>query len=231
MNKNAKHEHGTTQSYFVGFVLSWAFTVMPYYLVVTKSVSGTALLATILGFAVLQMAIQILFFLHLGRGPKPLYNVVFFAATVGIIVIVITGSLFIMSHLHYNMVPSEVSKNLAEKEAIYQVEGAKTGACQEVYANHQVIIKNGRVNPLNTEARLCDSLTFINEDNVVRDIAFGTHPQHLPYAGESDLTARKGRPKTITLNSSGIYLFHDHLHPQTTGRFTVAPQQGSLTSR
>ena len=78
-----KSEHGTTRSYVIGFVLSLIFTVIPYYLVTNKTIAGSALLATILGIAVLQMFIQIFFFLHLGRGPKPFYNVVFFFATAG----------------------------------------------------------------------------------------------------------------------------------------------------
>ena len=70
-----KAERGTITSYVIGFLLSLVFTAIPYYLVVNKTVEGNTLLATILGFAVLQMAVQIFFFLHLGRGPKPLYNV------------------------------------------------------------------------------------------------------------------------------------------------------------
>src|SRR5687768_12731131 len=86
-------EHGTMKSYVIGFVLSLIFTFIPYYLVVNKTVSGGVLLATILGFAVLQMIIQITFFLHLGRGPKPKWNLYFFISTVGIILVVVGGSI------------------------------------------------------------------------------------------------------------------------------------------
>ncbi len=216
-------EHGTMQSYIVGFLLSLVFTAIPYYLVVNKSVSGTTLLETIIGFAILQMAVQIFFFLHLGRGPKPLYNVVFFVSTVGIILVVVLGSIFIMNNLHYNMSAKEVTTKLAEREAISQVGGAQTGACQQIHANHKVTIRSGTVSPLHTEAHLCDTLTFINEDNIVRDIAFGPHPQHEIYSGESEVAVHKGYAKTITLNQSGTYPFHDHLNPEITGSFTVTP--------
>src|SRR5688572_2414166 len=116
MNKLAhtttKGEHGTTGSYVIGFILSLVFTLIPYYLVVNKTVTGTAILATILTFGVVQMLIQIFFFLHLGRGPKPMYNVVFFGATASLILVVVLGSVFIMNHLHYNMSPTEVTKKL-----------------------------------------------------------------------------------------------------------------------
>lgn len=216
-----KDEHGTTKSYIIGFLLSLVFTAIPYYLVVNKTVTGNALLATILSFAVLQMIIQILFFLHLGRGPKPLYNVIFYIGTVGAIVVVVVGSIFIMNHLHYNMIPADKSKMLAEDEGIYQLGGEKTGACRGTHTRHKVTIEDGVVTPAYIEARLCDSLTFINKNSKVREMTFGPHPQHGTYAGESEVSVRKGRGKTIILNQLGTYQFHDHLDPDAGGSFTV----------
>lgn len=216
-------EHGTVKSYVIGFVLSLIFTIIPYLLVVNQIISGSQLLAIILGIAVVQMIIQIVFFLHLGRGPKPLYNVVFFVSTVGIILIVVGGSMWIMRHLNYNMSPMDMSKKLIEKEGIYQIEGEETGACKGVHDSHKVTINNGQVSPLYTEARLCDKIIFINEEDIVREITFGTHPQHDTYAGEYQLTVRKGRSKTLILSQEGTYQFHDHLDPTVTGAFTVAP--------
>ncbi len=220
-NKTNK-KHGEAVFYAIGFLLSVVFTLVPYYLVVNNSISSISLSTLILGFAVLQMIIQIFFFLHLGRGPKPLYNVVFFVATVGIILVVISGSIFIINHLHYNMTPSEVTTNLAESEGISQVDGKKTGACQSVHANHQVIITSSSVSPLHTRAQLCDTLTFISQDKILHDIAFGSHPEHENYAGESELQVKKGKNNTITLNQAGSYQFHDHLNPALAGYFTVA---------
>jgi len=221
--QTTKREHGTTASYIAGFVLSVAFTIIPYYLVTRHVVSGLPLLATILGFAVLQMIVQIVFFLHLGREKSPHWQLSFFVATAGIIFVVVAGSLWIMHNLHANMA-AEASKKLVNGEAIYQIGGEKTGACQEARANHQVIIRDGSVSPLHIEAQLCDTLTLINEDDMARVIAFGPHDHHATYAGEAELVLGKGRGKTITLSESGTYRFHDHLHEQTAGIFTVAPQ-------
>lgn len=214
-------EHGTVRAYIIGFVLSLIFTAIPYYLVVNESVSGDALLAVIVGFGFLQMAVQLFFFLHLGRGPKPLYNVGFFLGTFVAILVVVGGSIFIMSHLRYNMTPEDVSKKLVEDEAIYQVGGEKTGACQGKKASHLVTITDGVAYPLRTEARLCDTLTFINEDEKTLEIAFGPHPKHDVYGGETEVSVRNGRSETITLNEPGTYMFHDHLRPSTSGYFIV----------
>ena len=123
------------------------------------------------------------------------------------------------------MQPTEVTTKLAQDEAIAQIGDIKTGACQEIHDNHKVTIKNGEVSPVHTQALLCDSLTFINEDDKIRDMTFGSHPSHENYGGESELTVRKEHPKTITLNQVGEYTFHDHLNPETEGDFKVTQQR------
>ncbi len=218
-----KPEHGTMKSYVIGLILSLVVTLIPYYLVVNQSISGTALLATILGFAVIQMVIQITFFLHIGRGPKPNWNLFFYVATVGVILIIVGGSILIINNLHYNMSSTDITKKLVNDEGISQIGGQATGACQELRVNHKVNIKNGVVSPLHTAAHKCDTLTFINEDNEIRDISFGPHLAHEAYAGVAELSVQKGYGKTITLSESGTYQFHDHLHAETAGYFNVEP--------
>lgn len=221
IHHSLREEHKTMASYVVGFILSLVFTLIPYYMVVNQTVSGTALLLTILGFALMQMLIQIFFFLHLGRGPKPFYNVVFFASTVGIILVVVGGSIVIINNLHSNKIPSDQAKVLINGEGIAQVGGENTGACQSQRTDHLVTIKNETVTPLNTVAQKCDTLTFSNQDRKVREITFGEHPEHKAYAGETEYIIRAGNNKTITLSESGAYRFHDHLQPNTAGYFTV----------
>jgi cytochrome o ubiquinol oxidase operon protein cyoD len=223
-----KAEHGTLAAYIIGFILSLVFTAIPYYLVVTKTITGNTLLATILTFAVLQMAVQIFFFLHLGRGPKPLYNVAFFVSTVGIILVVVLGSIFIMDHLSYNMMaPKATTTKLAQDEGISQVGGEKTGACADIGVNYQIIIQNGKVSPLRTGAHLCDSLTFINRDSAVHEIVFGSYPRSEDYGGETVLAVRPGRTKTITLNQLGTHAYYDQAHPAAAGYFIVTKNNGA----
>lgn len=219
---NSKSEHGTMKSYVTGFLLSLVFTFIPYYLVVSQAITGNLLLAVILIFAVIQMIIQLTFFLHLGRGPQPNWNLFFLISTVGIILVIVGGSIMIINNLHYNMLPSDQTKKLVGDEAIYQIGGEKIGACQGQHANHKIVIKNGQVNPLHTSANKCDTLTFINEDDETRELTFGTHPEHNAYAGEANLQLRKGRNKSITLSEPGKYKFHDHLQAVVAGDFTVS---------
>jgi cytochrome o ubiquinol oxidase subunit IV len=220
MSKHPK-EHGTTTSYVIGFILSLIFTIIPYHLVVNEILTGRTLLVTILGIAVFQMFIQIFFFLHLGRGPKPFYNVVFFFATAGIIVLVVSASLFIMNNLYHNMSPAEVVRKQAQEEGIAQVGGAQTGACQGNKNNHIVVIKNNVASPAHIQAGRCDTLTFLNEDAGKREMVFGPHPNYHNYGGEDMVVLDDGRPETITLNESGSFMFHDHLKPTVSGHLMV----------
>ena len=217
-----KREHGTTRSYVVGFLLSLVLTIVAYSLVVGHVISGDILIATILGFAMLQMIVQIVFFLHLGREPKPHYNLAFFVGTVGLIAVVVGGSMVIMHNLHYNMAPMEEAKSIVNDEGIYQIDGRKTGACQKTGTNHEVMIKDGQVTPSLVEASKCDTITFINEDPAARDMVFsGVDTGHESYAGMSDVSVYKGRHKTITLSDTGAYQFFDRQDAKTQGSFTV----------
>ena len=78
-------------SYVVGYFLSLIFTFIPYYLVVNHRVVGPILLVTILTFAMVQLLVQVVFFLHLGRGADAKANVYFFIGTVSAMLIVVVG--------------------------------------------------------------------------------------------------------------------------------------------
>jgi cytochrome o ubiquinol oxidase subunit IV len=221
-----KREHGTTASYVRGFLLSLLFTLIPYYLITEHPVSGTVLLAVIIAFAVLQMVVQVLFFLHLGRERKPYWQTGFLVATVGAIFVVVVGSLWIMNHLHSNMTPvtaADESKKLIEDEGIYQIGGEKTGACQGVHATYKVTFQDGIINPSHIAARLCDNLTFINEENASRYIMFGSPDKPEVYGGQNMVTVTKERAKTLVLNEPGTHLFSDMANG-TSGDFTVTPR-------
>ena len=105
-------------SYIIGFFLSIALTLLSYFVVVNQILSGEILTATILGLAIIQLFVQLIFFLHLLKGPR--WNIIFFISTVSIILIVVVGSLWIMENLNYHMTPQEVGAYITEKELIHK---------------------------------------------------------------------------------------------------------------
>jgi cytochrome o ubiquinol oxidase operon protein cyoD len=210
--------------YVIGYALSLIFTLIPYYLVTEHALTGNVLLAVIIGFAVLQLVIQVVFFLHLGREPKPRWNLLFFMNTVSIILLIVVGSLWIINHLHYNMMPIDVTNKISEDEAVHQLNGEQTGTCPGgTGTNHKIELKNNTATPRHTDARLCDTLTITNLDDTAREIDFGVHEKHETYAGETGKTLRPGRNMVVTLTELGTHKFHDHILDEISGDFTVTP--------
>ncbi len=92
----------TIAKYTVGFVLSLVLSLAAYFYV-TGNGSAVWLLPVLGVLAVVQMVIQLQFFLHLGDEVGPKYKLASLLFMLGILMIVVGGSLWIMSNLNYNM--------------------------------------------------------------------------------------------------------------------------------
>jgi cytochrome o ubiquinol oxidase subunit IV len=97
---------GTLRSYITGFVVSILLTLVSFVSVSGHLFSSSELFSLILILAMIQFTVQLIFFLHLGRDKKPLFNLVVFSATLGMVLIIVGGSVWIMNHLNNNMMLS-----------------------------------------------------------------------------------------------------------------------------
>jgi len=214
--------HVTATPYIIGFLLSLVFTVVTYYLVVYKSFSAHILLGWIIAFAFLQMAIQLIFFLHLGREKKPHFNLFFLTSTGGIILLVVVGSIWIMSHLTHHMTAIQVTDKIAQGEAVHQIEGAQAGTCPATTGkDHNIMLMDNLVTPVHIDAHLCDTITFQNMDSTTRQLTFGPLGQAETYAGDAGETVYAGHNTVLTLTELGTHQFHEHTLAQMSGDFTV----------
>ena len=57
--------HASMRDYVIGFVLSVILTAIPFWLVMTMPLSAGATGAIIMGFAVVQIVVHMIFFLHM----------------------------------------------------------------------------------------------------------------------------------------------------------------------
>jgi cytochrome o ubiquinol oxidase operon protein cyoD len=220
----SKHEHGVLRSYITGFALSLIATLVPYYLVSQQAASKDTMLTLILWFAALQLVVQVVFFLHLGREKKPRWNLFFLISTVTIALLVVIASMWIMKHLHYNMSPIDVTNKVANDEAVHQIGSVQAGTCSgETGKNYTIELKGNKATPRHTDARLCDTILFVNLDDETRDIEFGVHDLHTMYAGEGGKSIRPGRNMSLRLTELGTFKFHDHIQDAISGTFTVKP--------
>lgn len=104
-----KEWHGTFRAYLIGFLVSIFLTVISFYLVAEKVLSGPPLIYTLVGLALLQAVFQLLFFLHVGQEAKPRWETLIFFFMVLVLLIIAIGSLWVMYDLN-DRVMSEMPK-------------------------------------------------------------------------------------------------------------------------
>jgi len=88
-------------------------------------------------------------------------------------------------------------------------------------ASHIITIRDGKASTTDVQARFCDTLTITNKDDIAREIAFGVHAKHTAYDGVMERVLAKDGSLKVTLNKVGTYHWHDHLHDEVQGYFTV----------
>jgi cytochrome o ubiquinol oxidase operon protein cyoD len=94
-------------SYLIGLGLATLLTVVSFFIAQTTLVWEPSIPVALAVLAIAQMGVHLVFFLHITTGPDNVNNVMALAFGVLIVLLVITGSLWIMSHLNHNMMPME----------------------------------------------------------------------------------------------------------------------------
>lgn len=95
--------YGTYRSYITGFLLSIVITLAAFYIVGYEVFSTANTYIAVAILAVIQLYVQLVFFLHLSTHSKARWNLVSFAFTVIIVAILVIGTLWIMYNLYANM--------------------------------------------------------------------------------------------------------------------------------
>ncbi|KAA0595831.1 cytochrome o ubiquinol oxidase operon protein cyoD [Azospirillum lipoferum] len=97
--------HGTFGSYMIGFVLSVILTVIPFWLVMNGTLDNTTTTVVILALAVVQIIVHMIYFLHMNGRVEGGWSMLAMIFTIIVVVIMFAGSLWVMYHLNYNMMP------------------------------------------------------------------------------------------------------------------------------
>lgn len=103
--------HGDLRSYITGFALSILLTLLPYSIVVNHVLSGYVLVAAIILFGIAQLLVQLVYFLHLSPKAKARWNLIALVFTALVVLILVAGTLWIMSNLNSNMLQVIIDKN------------------------------------------------------------------------------------------------------------------------
>ena len=98
--------HGSRRDYMVGFGLSVVLTAIPFWLVMSGTIENRNVTAfLVMGFALVQIVVHMVYFLHMNSKSEGGWTVMAMLFTVVIIVITLSGSLWVMYHLNNNMMP------------------------------------------------------------------------------------------------------------------------------
>ena len=98
--------------YVIGLGLAALLTAGSFYLSTTKLVWGPGVPVALIVFAIAQMGVHLVFFLHITTGADNTNNVMALAFGVLIVFLLIGGSLWIMTHLNGNMMPMEQNMHM-----------------------------------------------------------------------------------------------------------------------
>lgn len=92
--------------YTAGFIGSLILTMAAYLTVAYGLLHGWTAVLLVSSLAVVQLAVQLFFFLHVSAGSRPRWKLMTFWFMLAIIVVIVCGSLWIMHSLNYRMMPS-----------------------------------------------------------------------------------------------------------------------------
>jgi cytochrome o ubiquinol oxidase operon protein cyoD len=104
---------GTVKSYMAGFILSLVLTALSFGAVMSGTLPRNLILPAITLLAVVQLLVQLIYFLHLGTAPEQRNNTMIFVLTGLLIATIVAGSLWVMHNANVNMMPTQMSHERA----------------------------------------------------------------------------------------------------------------------
>ncbi|HEX5394880.1 MAG TPA: cytochrome o ubiquinol oxidase subunit IV [Candidatus Saccharimonadales bacterium] len=126
--KTASHKY-TTRAYATGFLLSLSLTLVAFFFVWRFTDSGDILFSKgfltlwLVVLALTQLFTQLVFFLHLGRESNQRWNIWVLGFAAIIVLILVLGSLWIMSNLKYhgghNPLPENINQTIIQDEGFH----------------------------------------------------------------------------------------------------------------
>lgn len=99
----AGESHGSAKSYIAGLLICAVLTIIPFAVVMTGALSRPATLILLVAFAVIQVIVQLVYFLHMNRSSEEGWNLISFVFTLVILFIIVGLSIWIIWSMHFYM--------------------------------------------------------------------------------------------------------------------------------
>ncbi len=96
---------GTLKSYIIGFAGCLILTLTAYFAATGHFFSKMGSDLAVAAIAVCQGGVFLALFFELGHDQKPDWNMTVFLFMIGVAALIVAGSVWIMYHLNYNLMP------------------------------------------------------------------------------------------------------------------------------
>jgi HlyD family secretion protein len=149
------------KSYLIGLGLAILLTVVSFFISGTTLVWGPSIPVALAVLAIAQMGVHLVFFLHITTGPDNVNNVMALAFGVLIVLLLLTGSLWIMANLNHNMasmgqimemqlergpvVRTVTASGVVGPTATAPVGARVSGVIQALYCDANMQVKSGQL--------------------------------------------------------------------------------------
>jgi len=101
-----QHPASSLTDYLIGFGLSVVLTAVPFWLVMSGWLGDNRMTAlAVMLFAAAQIVVHMVYFLHMNTRSEQGWTMMALIFTIIMVVIALTGSLWVMHHLNANMMP------------------------------------------------------------------------------------------------------------------------------
>lgn len=100
------------RSYLIGLVLAVGLSAVSFYIARSTLVWAPSIPIALSVLALAQMGVHLVFFLHITTGKDSINNVLALAFGILIVMLLVFGSLWIMSNLNHNMPPMDQIMNM-----------------------------------------------------------------------------------------------------------------------
>ncbi len=105
--------HSTFKGYMIGFVLAVILTAIPFWLVMSGGFQKPATTSiVVLAFAAVQIVVHMIYFLHMNTKSEGGWNMLALIFTMVLVLITLSGSIWVMYHMDHNMMPSMMMREM-----------------------------------------------------------------------------------------------------------------------
>ncbi|APH57085.1 Cytochrome O ubiquinol oxidase protein cyoD [Granulibacter bethesdensis] len=111
--------HGSVGSYITGFILSVILTAAAFLIVAYKLIPEHLILPGVAALAVIQILVHLVFFLHMNASSEQRWNVTAFVFSVVVLLILVSGSIWIMYNLTSRMDHGPATPSLVTQPAAH----------------------------------------------------------------------------------------------------------------